>query len=388
MSTGANDLWDNPAGTDGFEFIEYAAPDPAALGQLFGQMGFVPIAKHRSKNVLLYRQGEVNFIVNAEADSFAQSFARVHGPSICAIAFRVRDAASAYRRCVANGAWGVEAHPGPMELNIPAIKGIGDSLVYLVDRYPGNGTGVSIYDVDFVPLPGAQPHPAGAGLTYIDHLTHNVHRGRMDEWSGFYERLFNFREIRYFDIEGRLTGLKSKAMTSPCGRIRIPINESADDRSQIQEYLVAYRGEGIQHVALGTDDIHATVETLRSRGVAFQDTPDTYYEQLAARLPGHREDAARLARNRILIDGRTAAQALAAMAEAAAEAPRPAGGGAPDPATVRDEILLQIFTTTVIGPIFFEIIQRKGNPGFGEGNFRALFESIELDQIRRGVLQG
>jgi 4-hydroxyphenylpyruvate dioxygenase len=357
-SEASSSLWDNPLGTDGFEFIEYAAPDPVALGALFERMGFTAVARHRSKNVLLYRQGEINFIVNAEAGSFAQSFARVHGPSICAIAFRVKDAAHAYQRCIDNGAWGVEAHPGPMELNIPAIKGIGDSLIYLVDRYPGNGTGLSIYDVDFVPLPGIEQHPVGAGLTTIDHLTHNVHRGRMEEWSSFYERLFNFREIRYFDIEGKVTGLRSRAMTSPDGRIRIPINESADDKSQIQEYLVAYRGEGIQHVALGTRDIYATVETLRRNQVAFQDTPETYYEALPARLPGHHEDAERLRRNRILLDG----------------------------APARDEMLLQIFTATVIGPIFFEIIERKGNQGFGEGNFQALFESIELDQMRRGVI--
>jgi len=356
----ATNLWENPLGTDGFEFVEYAAPDPQAMGRLFEQMGFTAVARHRAKNVLLYRQGAINFIVNAEPNSFAQSFARVHGPSICAIAFRVGDAAKAFEQCVRNGAWGVEAHPGPMELNIPAIKGIGDSLIYLVDRYPSaGGTGVSIYDIDFVPFPGVGQHPRGAGLTYIDHLTHNVHRGRMEEWAGFYERLFNFREIRYFDIEGQLTGLRSKAMTSPDGKIRIPVNESADDKSQIQEYLVDYRGEGIQHVALGSDDIHATVESLRTQGVAFQDTPDTYYEALAGRLPGHREDTDRLARNRILIDGAPAA----------------------------DEMLLQIFTATVIGPIFFEIIQRKGNQGFGEGNFRALFESIEQDQIRRGVLK-
>jgi 4-hydroxyphenylpyruvate dioxygenase len=363
MATAAPSLWDNPLGTDGFEFVEYAAPDPAALGRLFEQMGFTAIAKHRSKNVLLYRQGGVNFIVNAEPDSFAQGFARVHGPSICAMAFRVKDAALAYRKTIEQGAWGVEARPGPMELNIPAIKGIGDSLIYLVDRYPGadgsEGSGVSIYDIDFVPFAGVDQHPRGAGLTAIDHLTHNVHRGRMAEWAGFYERLFNFREVRYFDIEGKLTGLKSKAMTSPCGKIRIPINESSDDQSQIQEYLVAYHGEGIQHVALGTDDIYATVEQLRDKKVAFQQTPDTYYDLLSTRLSGHREDVARLRRNSILLDG----------------------------APAKDEMLLQIFTTTVIGPIFFEIIQRKGNEGFGEGNFRALFESIELDQIRRGVLK-
>ena len=359
MATASASLWDNPLGTDGFEFVEYAAPDPAALGRLFEQMGFTAIAKHRSKNVLLYRQGGINFIVNAEPDSFAQGFARVHGPSICAMAFRVADAGLAFRKTVEQGAWGVEAHPGPMELNIPAIKGIGDSLIYLVDRYPRNGSGVSIYDIDFVPFPGVDQQPRGAGLTTIDHLTHNVHRGRMEEWAGFYERLFNFREVRYFDIEGQLTGLKSKAMTSPCGKIRIPINESSDDKSQIQEYLVAYHGEGIQHVALGTGDIYSAVEDLRTRKVAFQQTPATYFDLLETRLPGHKEDLARLKANNILLDG----------------------------APAKDEMLLQIFTQTVIGPIFFEIIQRKGNEGFGEGNFRALFESIELDQIRRGVLK-
>jgi 4-hydroxyphenylpyruvate dioxygenase len=347
----------NPMGTDGFEFVEYTAPDPAALGALFESMGFVKVARHRSKDVSLFRQGDVNFIVNGETESFAQGFARVHGPSVCAIAFRVKNAARAYKRALSLGAWGVENKVGPMELNIPAIKGIGDSLIYLVDRYGEKG---SIYDVDFEWLPGINHNPEGVGLTYIDHLTHNVHRGRMGEWSDFYERLFNFREIRYFDIEGKLTGLKSKAMTSPCGKIRIPINESTDDKSQIQEYLSAYHGEGIQHIALGTGDIYHSVETLRTMGVPFQDVPDTYYEQVDERLPGHGESVQRLAADRILIDG----------------APTKGGG-----------LLLQIFTQTVIGPIFFEIIQRRGNEGFGEGNFRALFESIELDQIRRGVLQ-
>jgi 4-hydroxyphenylpyruvate dioxygenase len=347
----------NPMGTDGFEFVEYTASDPEALGRLFESMGFVRVARHRSKDVSLFRQGDVNFIVNGEPESFAQGFARVHGPSVCAIAFRVKNAARAYKRALSLGAWGVEHKVGPMELNIPAIKGIGDSLIYLVDRYGEKG---SIYDVDFEFLPGVDHDPRGVGLGYIDHLTHNVHRGRMDEWADFYQRLFNFREIRYFDIEGKLTGLKSKAMTSPCGKIRIPINESTDDKSQIQEYLSAYHGEGIQHIALGTGDIYETVETLRGKGVPFQTVPDTYYEQVDQRLPGHGEDLARLAAERILIDG----------------APTKGGG-----------LLLQIFTQTVIGPIFFEIIQRRGNEGFGEGNFRALFESIELDQIRRGVLK-
>ncbi|HLB80342.1 MAG TPA: 4-hydroxyphenylpyruvate dioxygenase [Dongiaceae bacterium] len=343
----------NPMGTDGFEFVEYTAPDPRQLAALFGRMGFTPVARHRSKDVTLFRQGEVNFILNAEPESFAQAFARIHGPSVCAIAFRVKDAGQAHDRAVKLGARPVAGRVGPMELNIPAIEGIGGSLIYLVDRYGER----SIYDVDFVPT-GTAAQSGGAGLTTIDHLTHNVHRGRMDQWAEFYERLFGFREIRYFDIEGKLTGLKSRAMTSPCGKIRIPINESADDKSQIEEYLRAYRGEGIQHIALATDDIHAAVGALRARGVGFMDVPDSYYDMIDARLPGHGEDAASLRADRVLIDGS-------------------AGGG----------ILLQIFTETVIGPIFFEIIRRKGDEGFGEGNFRALFESIERDQVKRGVLK-
>jgi len=348
----------NPAGTDGFEFVEYAAPDASALGELFARMGFDPVARHRSKDVTLWRQNDVNFVVNAEPESFAQSFARVHGPSVCAIAFRVRDAAAAYDHVLALGAQPHHGTIGPMELNIPAIRGIGDSLIYLVDRYR-TGT---IYDVDFVAADGgAIARPPGVGLLAVDHLTHNVYRGRMDLWAGFYEKLFGFRETRYFDIEGKLTGLRSRAMTSPCGRIRIPINESADERSQIEEYLAAYHGEGIQHIALATDDIHATVEALAARGISFMDPPpDAYYQAVDTRLPGHGEDLDRLRRNAILIDG----------------APGPDGGR-----------LLQIFTRTVIGPIFFEIIQRKGDEGFGEGNFQALFESMEQDQIRRGELK-
>ncbi|MHA6819980.1 4-hydroxyphenylpyruvate dioxygenase [Ralstonia pseudosolanacearum] len=357
--------WENPMGTAGFEFIEYAAPDPVAMGKLFEKMGFSAIAKHRHKNVTLYRQGGINFIINAEADSFAQRFARLHGPSICAIAFRVQDAALAYRRALELGAWGFDTHSGPMELNIPAIKGIGDSLIYLVDRWTGkNGAkdgdigNISIYDVDFVPIPGANPNPIGHGLTYIDHLTHNVYRGRMKEWAEFYERFFNFREVRYFDIEGQVTGVKSKAMTSPCGNIRIPINEEGTEKAgQIQEYLDMYHGEGIQHIALGSTDLHRTVDALRGNGIKLLDTIDTYYELVDKRIPGHGENVAELKKRKILIDG------------------------APG------DLLLQIFSENQLGPIFFEFIQRKGNQGFGEGNFKALFESIELDQMRRGVLK-
>ena len=356
--------WDNPMGTDGFEFIEYAAPDPVAMGALFERMGFRAIAKHRHKNVLLYRQGEINFIVNAEPDSFAQRFARLHGPSICAIAFRVQSARSAYERALSLGAWGYAGSAGPGELNIPAIKGIGDSLIYFVDRWRGKGGArvgeignIGFFDVDFEPLPGADLNHIGHGLTYIDHLTHNVHRGRMSEWSDFYERLFAFREIRYFDIEGQVTGVKSKAMTSPCGKIRIPINEEGNEKAgQIQEYLDKYHGEGIQHIALGSSDLFATVDALRHGGVHLLDTIDTYYELVDKRIPGHGQDLTALRERKILVDGKAG------------------------------ELLLQIFSENQLGPIFFEFIQRKGDQGFGEGNFKALFESIELDQMRRGVL--
>jgi len=349
---------DNPMGTDGFEFVEYAAPEPELLRDLFSRMGMPAVAQHRSKDVTLHKLRDVNFIINAERDSFAQEFARQHGPCACAMAFRVRNAAYAFKRALDLGATAVESRPGPMELNIPAIEGIGGSRLYLVDRY-GDRT---IYDVDFEPIPGWEANAArmDTGLTYVDHLTHNVFRGNMKVWAEFYEKLFNFREIRYFDIEGKLTGLFSKAMTSPCGKIRIPLNESQDDRSQIEEYLREYKGEGIQHIALGTDDIYSTVDRLLAHGVELQDTPDAYYEMIDERLPGHGEPVDELQKRRILIDG----------------APGEGQG-----------ILLQIFTRNVIGPIFFEIIQRKGNEGFGEGNFKALFESLELDQIRRGVLK-
>jgi 4-hydroxyphenylpyruvate dioxygenase len=343
----------NPMRTDGFEFVEYAAPDPDLLRRLFQSMGLPAVARHRSKNVTLHAVGDVNFIVNAEHDSFAQQFARAHGPCACAMAFRVADAGFALSRALELGAKPGPVTAGPMELNIPSIEGIGGSLIYLVDRY-GERT---IYDVDFVPVaPAADAAPA-VGLVRIDHLTHNVRRGNMNTWAGFYERLFNFREIRYFSIEGKETGLFSRALTSPCGKIRIPINESQDDKSQIEEYLNEYKGEGIQHIALGTQDIYRTVDALRARGVEFQDTPATYYEGVDARVDGHQENLSELARRGILIDGNAA-----------------------------NGILLQIFTKNAIGPIFFEIIQRKGNEGFGEGNFQALFESIELDQKRRGVI--
>jgi 4-hydroxyphenylpyruvate dioxygenase len=352
----------NPAGTDGFEFIEFAHPEPPKLAALLETMGFRAVAKHRSKDVTLYRQGDVNYVLNAEPDSFAAEFSRLHGPSVCALGFRVADAGHALRRAVSLGGNAVAAQRvGPMELHIPAIEGVGGTLIYLVDRYGERG---SIWDIDFRWTQVRDPIPKGAGLLYLDHVTHNVHRGRMDELAQWYERIFNFHEIRYFDIEGKLTGLHSRAMTSPCGKIRIPINESADDKSQIEEFLLEYKGEGVQHIACGCHDIYETVATLRSKGLDFMPAPpDSYYENVDRRIPGHGEPLDKLKDLGILIDGEGRAGAGPAR------------------------ILLQIFSKTVVGPIFFEFIQRKGDEGFGEGNFRALFESIEEDQIRRGILK-
>ncbi len=348
----------NPMGTDGFEFIEFAASKSEQLERLFESLGFVAVAHHRSKNIVLYSQGNINFLVNAEPDSFASQFYEKHGISACSFALRVADSKYAYKRAIKLG-----AKPGPSDghlddLGIPAIVGIGGSLLYFVDRYQDEE---SIYHSEFLPFISEKKIHSNLSVFELDHLTHNVYRGNMDHWAGFYEKLFNFKEIRYFDIEGKLTGLKSKAMTSPCGKIRIPINESSDDKSQIEEYLKQYQGEGIQHIALTSDDIYATVEAMKSIGVKFMTPPpDTYYDMLSERLPWHEEDVSRMKSLGILMDG----------------APTENGG-----------LLLQIFTETVIGPIFFEIIQRKGDEGFGEGNFKALFESMERDQIRRGVLK-
>jgi 4-hydroxyphenylpyruvate dioxygenase len=352
-----NNVLDNPLGTDGFEFVEFTSENDASLGRLFESLGFTAVSRHRSKAVLRYKQGSINFLLNLESKGQPAEFRSAHGASINAMAFRVRDAARALRLAVERGAKEIKGSIGPLELDIPAIEGIGGSHLYLVDRYGAQ----EIYDVDFEPIQGALERESvnSTGLTYIDHLTHNVYRGKMKVWANFYERIFNFREIRYFDIEAKVTGLISKAMTSPDGKIRIPLNESQDDRSQIEEFLRDYRGEGIQHIALGTDDIYKTVDAMRARGVHFQTTPQTYYDGVDARVPEHGEMLGRLRASSILIDG----------------APTQGQG-----------LLLQIFTQNCIGPCFFEIIQRKGNEGFGEGNFKSLFESLELDQVRRGVL--
>lgn len=363
------DLFDNPMGLMGFEFVEFASPVPNQLESLFGKMGFSLVARHRSKDVLLYRQGDINFIVNREPRSEAHYFAAEHGPSACGLAFRVKDAHKAYNRALELGAQPIEIPTGPMELRLPAIKGIGGAPLYLIDRFED---GKSIYDIDFEFLPGVNRHPRGVGLKVLDHLTHNVYRGRMAHWAAFYEKLFNFREIRYFDIQGEYTGLTSKAMTAPDGKIRIPLNEESSRGSgQIEEFLMKFSGEGIQHVALLTDDLLRTVDELQMAGIPLMTAPnDVYYEMLEERLRGHGQPVAELQARGILLDGSTTDPA----------------GGAPSGSGGQRRLLLQIFSETLLGPVFFEFIQREGDDGFGEGNFKALFESLERDQIRRGAL--
>ena len=355
------DLFENPMGLDGFEFVEFSSPEPGILEPVFDLLGFEAVARHRSKKVTLYRQGGINFILNEEPGSQAAYFAQEHGPGACGMAFRVKDAHHAYSRALELGAQPIEISTGPMELRLPAIKGIGGATLYLIDRYaPGN----TIYDIDFEWFEGVDRNPEGCGFDTIDHLTHNVYRGRMQFWADYYQEIFNFREIRFFDIKGEYTGLFSKALSAPDGRIRIPLNEEATQGvGQIEEYLMTYNGEGIQHIAFHCDDLLACWDRLKDRGLKFMTPPpDAYYEMLEDRIPGHGEPIDKLQPRGILVDGSTE-------------------DGDP-------RLLLQIFSENMIGPVFFEFIQRKKDEGFGEGNFKALFESIERDQVARGVVGG
>ncbi len=349
---------ENPAGTNGMEFVEFAHENPAELETLFTQMGFAPVAKHKTKNITVWRQGDINYLLNAEKGSFGQRFVAEHGPCAPSMAWRVADAQQAFDMAVAKGATPYEGDD--KSLDVPAITGIGGSLLYFVDQWGERG---SAYSAEFDWLGDVDPKPAGDGFYYLDHLTHNVKRGNMDKWYNFYCDIFGFSQIRFFDIKGKMTGLYSRALTSPCGRIRIPINESADENSQIEEYLKQYNGEGIQHIAVATEDIYASTDAIAAKGMEFMPAPpDMYYTMSHKRVPGHTEPVERMKKNGILIDGE----------------------GVVDGGETR--ILLQVFSKTVVGPIFFEFIQRKGDDGFGEGNFKALFESIERDQIERGVI--
>ncbi len=346
----------NVAGTDGFEFVEFAHPDQQALRDLFTKMGYTHTASHKTKAVELWQQGDITYVINDEPGSHGRSFVEDHGPCAPAMAWRVADAQHAFAHAVAQGA---EPFEGPGKtVDWPAIKGIGGSLIYFTDQYYDT----SPYNAEFDWV--ADAHPEGVGFYYLDHLTHNVFKGNMDVWFRFYGDLFNFKEIRFFDIEGKYTGLFSRALTSPCGRIRIPINEDRGETGQIVNYLKKYNGEGIQHIAVGARDIYAATDEIAERGITFMPgPPESYYRLSKERVAGHEEPIARMKRHGILIDGEGVVD-----------------GG-------ETKILLQIFSKTVIGPIFFEFIQRKGDDGFGEGNFQALFESIEAEEIASGELK-
>ena len=346
----------NPAGTDGFEFVEFAHPEPEKLREVFARMGYAHTATHKTKAIELWQQGDITYVLNDEPGSHARRFVEEHGPCAPSMAWRVVDARHAYEHAVSKGA---TPYNGPGKtMDVPAIRGIGGSLIYFIEDYYET----SPYNADFTWL--RQSKPEGVGFYYLDHLTHNVHKGNMDIWFRFYGDLFNFREIRFFDIAGKFTGLTSRALTSPCGRIRIPINEDRGETGQIVEYLKRYNGEGIQHIAVGARDIYDATDAIAANGVKFMPGPPmAYYEMSRERVAGHAEPLERMMKHGILIDGEGVVD-----------------GG-------ETKILLQIFSRTVIGPIFFEFIQRKGDDGFGEGNFKALFESIEADQIARGVLK-
>ena len=359
-------MTDNPVGLDGMEFIEYTGPSATLFENLFEKLGMKAIAKHKTKDITLYRQNQINFLLNQEPGSFAENFQKLHGPSVCSTGFRVFDSKKAFETAVKRGARPFGSPKAEKEsfedkpfgekalksLACPAVYGVGDSLIYFVDRYGNEG---NIYDGDFH-YTTENKNPEGKGFLLIDHLTNNVPKGEMDFWAGFYEKIFNFREFRYFDIKGANTGLLSRAMRSPCGKITIPINEPTEEKSQIQEYIEEYKGSGVQHIALLTKDICSSVRKIRETGIKTLEVPDTYYEVLKDRVPHITESMEELKGLKILADG--------------------------DP----KGYLLQIFTQNVIGPIFYEFIQRKNHSGFGEGNFQALFEAIERDQKRRGVL--
>lgn len=346
---------DNPVGTDGFEFVEFAHPEPQELRDLFARMGYAHVANHKTRQIELWQQGDITYVLNADPDSFAARFVEEHGPCAPSMGWRVVDAQQAFDHAVSKGAAPYEG--AGKALDVPAIVGIGGSLLYFVDQYYDT----SPYNEDYDWI--AQSKPAGVGFYYLDHLTHNVHKGNMDKWFRFYGDLFNFREVRFFDIEGKFTGLLSRALTSPCGRIRIPINEDRGETGQIVSYLKKYNGEGIQHIAVGSHDIYDSTDEITARGLKFMPgPPETYYALSHDRVVGHEEPINRMKKHGILIDGEGIV-----------------GGG-------ETKVLLQIFSKTVIGPIFFEFIQRKGDDGFGEGNFKALFESIEQEQIDSGEL--
>lgn len=341
--------YENPLKTDGFAFVEFVTKDKSTVEGYFKNLGLVQVGQGKKHDISLFEQDQIRFFVNLCSDTATKDFYAKHKNSPCSMGFYVEDPDFALTEAVKRGAKAVTENKDSIWHGIPAIYGIGGSVIYFVSRTDDYLNRFNLTPTD----------TSGFGLGYIDHLTHNVFRGNMVTWADFYSNIFGFREIRYFDIDGKVTGLFSKAMTSACGKIKIPLNESKDDKSQIEEFLKDFNGEGIQHIALTSKDIYTSIKQIGKTGIKLMNTPDTYYELIESRLPNHGEDVAKMQSLGILIDGTT---------------------------MPKRKLLLQIFTQNLLGPSFFEIIQRKGDDGFGEGNFKALFDSIELDQVRRGVL--
>lgn len=343
-------ITENPIGLRGIEFTEFASPDTDFMHKVFLAFGFSKLKKHKEKEIYYYNQNDIHFLLNAEKQGFSHNFAKTHGPAICSMGWRVEDADAAFAEAVRRGAR--PAEESAREFPWPAIYGIGDSLIYFIETFGEKG---SIYDTDFVDL--AEPERVEQkGFLAVDHLTNNVYKGTMEEWANFYKNIFGFTEVRYFDIRGQKTGLISYALRSPDGSFCIPINEGKETKSQIDEYLHEYNGPGVQHLAFTTNDILASLDAMDKEVIETLDIDPEYYDTVFERVPNVKEDHQRIKEHQVLVDGD------------------------------EEGYLLQIFTKNLFGPIFIEIIQRVDNLGFGEGNFTALFQSIERDQERRGVL--
>lgn len=340
---------DNPVETKGFALVEFAAREADGLAALFDTLGFVRVGRHREADIALYRQGGVTLLLNIDAEGPAAAFRDAHGPGVWSVGFGVGDADRALSRALTHGAARADASPlGSM----PAIAGIGGTRLCFVD-VAGEASLAALFEPVAV-----QPANAEIGVAEIDHVAFNLRRGAAASWATLFEQALGFRRVRYFHIAGKQTGLNLLAMASPCGKIRIPLNEAREDASQIEDFINEFRGEGVQHMGFGVADILGAVETLRGRGLRFQTTEDAYYEALPNRAMGHSEDVERLRRTGVLLDG-----------------------------DAENGHLLQIFSANVVGPMFFELIQRKGAEGFGEGNITALFEAVEAAQIKLGALK-
>lgn len=339
----------NPLGLDGIEFTEYASAEVDYMEKVFLDFGFSKLKRHHQKDITYFNQNDIHFLLNNEQAGFSHEFTKAHGPAVCSMGWRVKDAEYAYKTAIERGAKPAE---GNKDLPYPAIYGIGNSLIYFIDTYGGKG---NIYDENFVDLDNPVKQ-ADKGFLVIDHMTNNVYKGTMERWSNFYKDVFGFTEVRYFDIKGAQTGLTSYALRAPCGKFCIPINEGNEEKSQIEEYLRDHNGPGVQHIAFLTRNILASLDAMEGSAIKTLDINPEYYDTVFDRVPNVKEDHARIKHHQVLVDGS------------------------------ENDYLLQIFTKNLFGPIFIEIIQREENFGFGEGNFQALFESIERDQAKRGVL--